>query len=136
MSSCPPNSAPGASLKSGRRLDVTSRSATFTHPATPIKCRGSPQKIAYLADEAFRKQGVRDKTNIIIETANATIFQVEAYAKTLRAVVARKRAVSLGHRCLRLRSSIRGRDRLRPGNGRRCCFGFASPCTSRNQRTR
>ncbi|MCC7366194.1 MAG: NAD(P)/FAD-dependent oxidoreductase [Dehalococcoidia bacterium] len=64
--------------------------ALFTHPATPIKCGGAPQKIAYLADDAFRKNGVRDKTNIIFATANAGIFQVEAYAKTLRAVVERK----------------------------------------------
>jgi sulfide:quinone oxidoreductase len=64
--------------------------AIFTHPATPIKCGGAPQKIAYLADEAFRRQGVRDKTTIIFATANAGIFQVEKYAKTLRAVVARK----------------------------------------------
>ena len=64
--------------------------AIFTHPATPIKCGGAPQKIAYLADDAFRRQGVRDKTTIIFATANAGIFQVEKYAKTLRAVVARK----------------------------------------------
>jgi len=64
--------------------------AIFTHPATPIKCGGAPQKIAYLADEAFRRQGVRDKTKIIFATANAGIFQVEKYARTLRAVVARK----------------------------------------------
>jgi sulfide:quinone oxidoreductase len=64
--------------------------AIFTHPATPIKCGGAPQKIAYLADEAFRRQGVRDKTTIIFATANAGIFHVEKYAKTLRAVVARK----------------------------------------------
>ena len=64
--------------------------AIFTHPATPIKCGGAPQKIAYLADEAFRRQGVRDKTTIIFATANAGIFQVEKYARTLRAVVARK----------------------------------------------
>lgn len=64
--------------------------AIFTHPATPIKCGGAPQKIAYLADEAFRKQGVRDKATMIFATANAGIFQVEKYAKTLRAVAARK----------------------------------------------
>ena len=64
--------------------------AIFTHPATPIKCGGAPQKIAYLADDAFRRQGVRDKTTIIFATANAGIFQVEKYAKTLRAVIARK----------------------------------------------
>lgn len=64
--------------------------AIFTHPATPIKCGGAPQKIAYLADEAFRKQGVRDKSTIIFATANAGIFQVEKYAKTLRKVIERK----------------------------------------------
>ncbi|MBI5947780.1 MAG: NAD(P)/FAD-dependent oxidoreductase [Chloroflexi bacterium] len=64
--------------------------AIFTHPATPIKCGGAPQKIAYLADEAFRKQGVREKSTIILATANASIFQVEKYANTLRKVVARK----------------------------------------------
>lgn len=64
--------------------------AIFTHPATPIKCGGAPQKIAYLADDAFRKQGVREKSTIIFATANAGIFQVEKYAKTLRKVIDRK----------------------------------------------
>jgi len=64
--------------------------AVFTHPATPIKCGGAPQKIAYLADDAFRKAGVRDKTNIIFATANAAIFQVKRYADTLTKVAARK----------------------------------------------
>jgi sulfide:quinone oxidoreductase len=64
--------------------------AVFTHPATPIKCGGAPQKIAYLADDAFRKAGVRDKTTIIFGSANAGIFQVPRYAKTLSAVAARK----------------------------------------------
>ena len=35
--------------------------AVFTHPATPIKCGGAPQKIAYLADDHFRKAGVRER---------------------------------------------------------------------------
>lgn len=64
--------------------------AIFTHPATPIKCGGAPQKIAYLADDAFRKQGVRDKSTIIFAIANPGIFQVEKYAKTLRKVIERK----------------------------------------------
>jgi sulfide:quinone oxidoreductase len=62
----------------------------FTHPATPIKCGGAPQKIAYLADDAFRKAGVRDKSNIVFATANAAIFQVKRYADTLTKVAARK----------------------------------------------
>jgi sulfide:quinone oxidoreductase len=64
--------------------------AIFTHPATPIKCGGAPQKIAYLADDAFRKAGVRDKANIVFATANAAIFQVKRYADTLTKVAARK----------------------------------------------
>jgi len=39
--------------------------ALFTQPATPIKCGGAPQKIMYLADEHFRKTGVRNKTDIV-----------------------------------------------------------------------
>lgn len=64
--------------------------ALFTHPNTPIKCGGAPQKIAYLADDAFRKNGVRDKSNIIFASANAGVFAVEKYAKTLRKVMDRK----------------------------------------------
>lgn len=64
--------------------------ALFTHPNTPIKCGGAPQKIAYLADDAFRKNGVREKTNIIFASANAGVFAVEKYAKTLRKVMERK----------------------------------------------
>ena len=64
--------------------------AVFTHPATPIKCGGAPQKIAYLADDQFRKAGVRDKSNVVFATANAAIFQVKRYADTLTKVAARK----------------------------------------------
>jgi sulfide:quinone oxidoreductase len=64
--------------------------AVFTHPATPIKCGGAPQKIMYLADDHFRKAGVRDKTNIIFGIANAGIFAVPKYAATLTKVYQRK----------------------------------------------
>ena len=68
----------------------TGGTALFTHPATPIKCGGAPQKIAYLADETFRKNGVRDKTRLVFMSGQAGIFAVEKYAKTLRQVVERK----------------------------------------------
>ena len=64
--------------------------AVFTHPATPIKCGGAPQKIAYLADETFRKNGVREKTNLLFMSGQPSIFAVEKYAKTLREVIQRK----------------------------------------------
>ena len=64
--------------------------AIFTHPSTPIECGGAPQKIMYLADDHFRKAGVRDKTNITFGIANAAIFAVPRYAAALNKVIARK----------------------------------------------
>lgn len=64
--------------------------AIFTHPSTPIKCGGAPQKIMYLADDAFRQMGVRGKTNIIFASGNASIFAVPKYAAALDRVVERK----------------------------------------------
>jgi sulfide:quinone oxidoreductase len=64
--------------------------AIFTFPATPIKCAGAPQKIMYLADDTFRKNGVRDKTKIQFCSAVGTIFAVKEYADSLLKVVARK----------------------------------------------
>ncbi|MGE3820631.1 MAG: FAD-dependent oxidoreductase, partial [Isosphaeraceae bacterium] len=39
--------------------------ALFTQPSGAVKCGGAPQKIMYLADETFRKAGVRDKSRVI-----------------------------------------------------------------------
>ena len=64
--------------------------AIFTQPSTPVKCGGAPQKIAYLADDHFRKAGVRDRSNVIFATAGATIFGVKKYADSLTKVAARK----------------------------------------------
>ncbi|BFM39503.1 hypothetical protein OLK001_14290 [Synechocystis sp. LKSZ1] len=64
--------------------------ALFTFPATPIKCAGAPQKIMYLADETFRRNGVRDKTQIIYGVAVAKIFGVPGYCEALEKVAAGK----------------------------------------------
>ena len=64
--------------------------ALFTQPTTPIKCGGAPQKIMYLAEDAFKKTGVRDKTNVTFATAGTVIFGVKPIAKTLMEVVDRK----------------------------------------------
>ena len=58
--------------------------AIFTEPKTPVKCGGAPQKIMYLAEEAFRKQGVRDRTRVVFANAKAVNFTAPAYAATLR----------------------------------------------------
>ncbi|MBI9040009.1 FAD/NAD(P)-binding oxidoreductase [Lutibacter sp.] len=64
--------------------------ALFTQPATPIKCGGAPQKIMYLADEHFRKEGLRDKTDIVFALPSGSIFGVKIIADTLMNVVDKK----------------------------------------------
>jgi sulfide:quinone oxidoreductase len=64
--------------------------AIFTYPNTPIKCGGAPQKIMYLADDYFRKSGIRDRTTVIFASAMGSIFSVKKYADALDKVVARK----------------------------------------------
>lgn len=64
--------------------------ALFTQPTTPIKCGGAPQKIMYLAENHFRKSGVKNKTDIVFATAGTIIFGVKEVAQTLMKVVDRK----------------------------------------------
>ena len=64
--------------------------AIFTQPATPIKCGGAPQKIMYLADDYWRRSGVRDQSNIVFVTPGSVIFGTEPFKSTLMQVVDRK----------------------------------------------
>ncbi len=64
--------------------------AIFTNPAGAVKCGGAPQKIMYLADDWFRRNGVRDRTRVIFATASPSIFAIEKYRSTLEAVVKRR----------------------------------------------
>lgn len=64
--------------------------ALFTNPGTPVKCGGAPQKIMYLADDHFRKSGVRDQSKVVFASAAGAIFAVERYARTLEGVIARR----------------------------------------------
>ncbi|XP_057315080.1 sulfide:quinone oxidoreductase, mitochondrial-like [Hydractinia symbiolongicarpus] len=57
--------------------------ALFTVPATPVKCLGAPQKIMYLAEEIFTKNGIRDNTNVIFKTPGGVLFAVEKYRNSL-----------------------------------------------------
>uniref|UniRef100_A0A915K9S0 Sulfide:quinone oxidoreductase, mitochondrial n=1 Tax=Romanomermis culicivorax TaxID=13658 RepID=A0A915K9S0_ROMCU len=53
--------------------------AVFTYPQTTIKCPGAPQKIMYLTDHYLRKNGRRDKANLLFCTAASFMFGVKAY---------------------------------------------------------
>lgn len=64
--------------------------ALFTQPTTPIKCGGAPQKIMYLADEYFKKSGVRNDTDILFALPGGSIFGVKVIADTLMDIVDKK----------------------------------------------
>ncbi len=68
----------------------TGGTALFTQPKPPFKCPGAAQKILYLADDLFRKQRVRQSSQLIFCSAAPGIFPVKKYAKTLNEVIARK----------------------------------------------
>lgn len=70
--------------------DFKGGTAIFTQPVTGIKCGGAPQKICYLADDYFRKSGVRDKTHVIFASGSNSIFAVERYRNVLEGVIKRK----------------------------------------------
>lgn len=59
----------------------------FTQPTTPIKCGGAPQKIMYLAEEYLRKNGLREKTNVVFATPGSVIFGVKEFARTLNKII-------------------------------------------------
>ena len=66
--------------------------AMFTFPPPPIKCAGAPQKIMYLAEDHFRRSGVRDQITVSYRCAGDAIFAVKKYAAALTEICA-KRAI-------------------------------------------
>jgi sulfide:quinone oxidoreductase len=64
--------------------------ALFTQPSGAVKCGGAPQKIMYLAEDYFRRTGIREKCKVIFASASPSIFAVDKYRKTLEGVIARK----------------------------------------------
>ncbi len=67
-------------LKSGRAL--------FTMPSGPIKCAGAPQKIAYLAADYWRQQGVLKDIEITLVLPTPGMFGVKVFSDELERVVA------------------------------------------------
>ncbi len=61
--------------------------ALFTEPVVGVKCGGAPQKIMYLAEDHFRRSGVRDKTRVVFCNGKGTIFSSPHYAEALLRVI-------------------------------------------------
>lgn len=66
-----------------------SGSAVFTMPAGPIKCAGAPQKIAYLAADHWRKEGVLGKIDVHLVLPTPRTFGIPAIADQLDKVISR-----------------------------------------------
>jgi sulfide:quinone oxidoreductase len=78
--------------------------AVFTMPPVPIKCAGAPQKIMYLAEEIFQKNGVRAQSRVHFAVAGKVIFGVPAFAAPLMKVAARKKIdLKFSHRLIEVK---------------------------------
>jgi sulfide:quinone oxidoreductase len=64
--------------------------ALFTQPLGAVKCGGAPQKICYLAEDHFRRSGVRADIEVVFTLANAKLFAVDRYCKVLEKAAHRK----------------------------------------------
>ncbi len=64
--------------------------ALFTVPHTPYKCGAGPMKIMFLADEVFRKNGVRNKSEVVLYTPGTVYFGVPGFKETITAIADQK----------------------------------------------
>lgn len=88
--------------------DFKGGNALFTFPSTPIKCAGAPQKIMYLAEHAFRRQGVRKKSRVIYGCAAPAIFGIPKYRAALETIVAERDIETMfGHDLVKLRADAK-----------------------------
>jgi len=68
---------------------LRSGTAIFGMPSGPIKCAGAPQKIAYLAADYWRQQGVLDDIRVVLVLPTPGMFGVAVFAKELEMVAKR-----------------------------------------------
>jgi len=68
---------------------MRSGTAVFTMPSGPIKCGGAPQKIAYLAADYWRRQGVLNAIRAVLVLPTPGMFGVKVFSDELERVAAR-----------------------------------------------
>jgi sulfide:quinone oxidoreductase len=69
--------------------ELRSGTAVFTMPAGPIKCGGAPQKIAYLAADFWREQGVLRDIDVHLVLPTPGMFGVKEFSDVLVGVARR-----------------------------------------------
>ena len=76
--------AAGAYKTSLMREAFKGGKALFTMPAPPIKCGGAPVKIMFLSEDTFRKNRVRDHTDVLFYAATPVMFPpVKSYNEAI-----------------------------------------------------
>ena len=55
-------------------------------PDTPIKCGGAPLKMSMLADDYFRRRGIRDDVEVVMTKPSDAIFGVSPYREKLEEI--------------------------------------------------
>lgn len=68
--------------------DLRSGTAVFGMPSGPIKCAGAPQKIAYLASDHWRRQGVLSDIDVHLVVPTPRLFGIPAIADNLDVIAA------------------------------------------------
>lgn len=68
--------------------DLRSGTAVFGMPSGPIKCAGAPQKIAYLASDYWRRQGVLSDIDVHLVVPTPRLFGIPAIADNLDVIAA------------------------------------------------
>ncbi|MFP2899244.1 FAD-dependent oxidoreductase [Corallococcus sp. 4LFB] len=82
--------------------------ALFTHPATPVKCAGAPQKIMYLVADHLRRSGLTGKSRVVFGSGARTLFAVQPFARVLEGVVERYGIEThFGHDLVEVRAATR-----------------------------
>ncbi|KAI7858890.1 hypothetical protein BDC45DRAFT_543684 [Circinella umbellata] len=82
--------------------------ALFSYPNSPIKCPGAPTKIAFLAEEIFRLNGIRDKSNVIYNSFQDKIYGVDHYGVVLnRLLEERNMTFNPKHELIEIQSNNR-----------------------------
>ena len=69
--------------------ETRSGTAVFGMPAGPIKCAGAPQKIAYLAADYWRQQGVLRDIDVHLVLPTPAMFGVREFSEVLAGVARR-----------------------------------------------
>lgn len=82
--------------------------ALFTIPSTPIKCAGAPLKIMFLAEDHFRRTGIRAQCTVSYFCAPPVIFRAPKYAQALvKIAAARDINVHYKHELVALRPEVK-----------------------------